>query len=166
MKIHMIHATDLELNTRAFVPPFGRTKELFSLKNIRLLEKTGKTHLNLRIMNFPNHLYLTETLQFSLSWPPRSLLLLVRVKSPINKRWTHDMCFGKPHLLIHVKIHMIHIMPRTLNSTPGPLWRLPNFLSAYFHWAHLHWSLGFSLTAALTLTTKRIFNTAKFTIKW
>ena len=74
------------------------------------------------------------------------------------------MCFGKPHLLIHVKIHMIHIMPRTLNSTPGPSWRLPNFLSAYFHWAHLHWSLGFSLTAALTLTTKRIFNTAKFTI--
>ena len=57
-------------------------------KSMRLLEKTGKKRLNLWIINFANHLYLTENLQFSLSWSLCSSLLLVRVKSPISRRWT------------------------------------------------------------------------------
>ena len=58
-------------------------------------------HLILWIINFANHLYLTENLQFSVSCPLRSSLL-VQVNAG------RDMCFGKLHLLIHVKIHMIH----------------------------------------------------------
>ena len=36
-------------------------------KNVRLLERIGKRRLILGIINFANHLYLTENLQFSLS---------------------------------------------------------------------------------------------------
>ena len=60
-------------------------------KNIRLLERTGKKRFISWIMNFANHLYLTENLQFGLSWPLLRWALLERVNA------SRYMCFGKLH---------------------------------------------------------------------